>query len=241
MKSAVSVRKRPEIIVLQHAPLETSGLLGTAIRAGGFAPRVVHGYAGEVPADLQGARGLCILGGPMGVHDTRKHPFLARELRLIERALRAKVPVLGVCLGSQLLATALGARVRTAKAKEIGWYPLTLRPACAKDPLFSGIDAFVPLHWHGDIFALPKGAVPLAASERTRVQAYRHDPRTYGLLFHMELTLPMARRWARAFKDELDEDNVPPARIVKGAERHIARTSTAARAIFGRWTALCER
>jgi GMP synthase-like glutamine amidotransferase len=235
------LKSRDDVIVLQHAEPEGPGLLGAAIKARKLPMRTIKTFAGdEVPDDVGGARGLVILGGSMGVADTDEHPFLKRELRLIERALRAEVPILGVCLGSQLLASVLGARVRTAASKEIGWFPLILGPDAAHDALFKGVEPFVPLHWHGDVFALPAGASPLARSEKTPVQAFRHDAKTYGILFHMELTMPMVKDWARAFAAELDAERISAARIVAAAEAHITKTNAAARAVFKRWASLCE-
>ena len=230
---------RPEVLVLQHAAPETPGAIGEAIRANGLRARVVRGFAGEtVPLAPRGARGLVILGGPMGARDTGAHPFLKRELRLIERTLGAGLPVLGVCLGSQLLATALGATVRAASRSEIGWFDVDVH--AEDDPLFAGVRAITPLHWHSDIFTLPRGAVPLARSRKTAVQAYRHDARTYGLLFHMEVSVPMVRRAARVFRRDLEDEGIDPAKLVSDAQRHVARTNDIARRVFGRWAALCK-
>jgi GMP synthase (glutamine-hydrolysing) len=165
---------------------------------------------------------------------------LKRELRLIERTLHAGLPVLGVCLGSQLLATSLGASVRPAKETEIGWFAVDVHARAEDDALFAGVRAIMPLHWHSDVFTLPRGAVPLAKSAKTAVQAYRHDARTYGILFHMEVTVPMVRRATKAFRQELEKEGIAPAKLVAGAERHFGRTSKIARTVFGRWAALCQ-
>ncbi len=231
---------RPQVLVLQHAVPETPGAIGEAIRAHGMGARMVRGFAGDVvPIEPRDARGLVVLGGPMGVHETKAHPFLKRELRLIESTLRAGLPVLGVCLGSQLLATVLGAKVRAAVTKEIGWFPVELEPRAGDDALFAGIRRVTPLHWHGDIFTLPRGALSLARSALTPLQSFRYDARTYGILFHMEVTVPMVRRAVRLFRGELDASGVSPDVLIRGAERHFAKTHATARTVFGRWVAMC--
>src|SRR5262249_24470546 len=152
------------------------GLFAVALERVGVAIEVIRVDLGEsVPKDLGGAVGLVVLGGPMGVYETNQYPHLRHELRLIEATLGAGAPVLGVCLGSQLLAGALGARVAPAPTKEIGWFTVTTKPAAAADPLFGLLpSSFVALHWHGDVFELPEGATSLASSAKTEHQAFQY-------------------------------------------------------------------
>jgi GMP synthase (glutamine-hydrolysing) len=126
------------------------------------------------------AAGLIVMGGPMGVYEEARFPFLRRERNLIERALADRVPVLGICLGSQLLASALGAPVRKGLRKEIGWHPVYLEDAAGDDPLFRETPVeFDAFHWHGDVFDLPTGAVRLAHSSLTEYQAFRYGENAY--------------------------------------------------------------
>src|SRR5687767_12148382 len=167
------------VIVLQHAPYETSGLIGEALEARGVATRVVHAYAGDpVPESLDGAVGLVALGGAYGVYEAAEYPFLRDEMLLIERALGDDRPVLAVCLGSQLLASVLGAEISRAPAKEIGFNPVTLSDDALSDPLWSDLGRTLQtFHWHGDTFSLPAGAVALASSAMTANQAFRYGDR----------------------------------------------------------------
>jgi GMP synthase (glutamine-hydrolysing) len=131
--------------------------------------------------------GLVVMGGPMGVYETDKHPFLQEECNLISELVRRNRPVLGVCLGAQLLARALGARVFHAHGAEIGFGSVELTAEGKDDPLFGSHGPSLPVfHWHGDTFDLPPGATLLASSAEYRHQAFRFGSRAYGLQFHIE-------------------------------------------------------
>jgi GMP synthase (glutamine-hydrolysing) len=136
------------------------------------------------------------MGGPMNVEDYARYPFLLNELNLIENVLKEGKPVLGICLGAQLIAKALGGRVYPNQYKEVGWYPVSLTEEGMKDPLFAGVPShFDVLHWHGDTFDLPDGAIHLARSQRCEVQAFRWGYSTYAIQFHLEVTPQMVREW----------------------------------------------
>jgi GMP synthase (glutamine-hydrolysing) len=183
-------RPMPRVYALQHVSAEPLGIIGEALEAGGIGAEYVRVFAGEaVPGDMTGAAGLVVMGGSMGVYERHEYPFLSDEIRLIEAALKAEKPVLGICLGSQLLASALGAEVKKGDRKEIGWFPVALTEAASTDRLFSEVErSFTAYHWHGDVFDLPGGAVSLASSAQTQCQAFGYQERAYGLLFHLEGT-----------------------------------------------------
>jgi GMP synthase (glutamine-hydrolysing) len=211
------------VLVLQHAAGETAGTFGEVFAARGVTARVIRGFAGEpVPRSLEGAAGLLVLGGPMGVYEAERYPFLCDELRLIEHALAVGRPIVGICLGSQLLATALGARVAPGPAPEIGWHPVALHDDAASDPLWREAPrAFTALHWHGDVFDLPPQAVALAASAQTPVQAFRHGSAAWGVLFHAEITAPLLAVMMDASPDELRAAGVAAADLLSGARQHL--------------------
>ena len=178
----------------------------------------------------------------MGVYDHPQFPFLKDEMRLIEQALREQKPILGVCLGSQLLAAALGAPVTKGKQKEIGWHPVTLSRESANDSLFSSVESpFMPLHWHGDVFDLPRDAVSLASSTLTRHQAFRYGPNAYGLLFHMEMTEPMIQEMVKTFKEELAQERLDGFEILAKTSQHLPLFQQIGQSLFRRWTDLIVR
>ncbi|MCM8812121.1 MAG: gamma-glutamyl-gamma-aminobutyrate hydrolase family protein [Candidatus Omnitrophica bacterium] len=231
---------RTKMWVLQHAAPETLGTIASALRAAGHSYEYVRTFEGApVPKNMEGADGLIVMGGPMGVYDHSRYPYLKDEMRLIETALKEKKPVLGTCLGSQLLAAVLGAPVTKGKKKEIGWHPVTLRKAAASDPLWKGVPpSFMGFHWHGDIFELPKGAVSLASSLTTEHQAFRWGENAYGLLFHMEVTEPMIRQMTETFADELRQEKLSGREILQETSQHQPELQKIGSAVYGRWAEL---
>ena len=205
-------------LVLQHVAIEWPGTLAAYLEARGWKLYTVALYAGvHPPEDAQGYQAVIVMGGPMGVYDAAEYPFLRNEHDFLRRVVAQDVPLLGICLGSQLLAKALGARVYRNPHKEIGWYTVDLTPAGAADPLFAGLPSPVPVfQWHGDAFDLPAGAIALASSPLCTHQAFRYGDRVYGLLFHLELTPAIIHTWIEAFQDELVRlrGTVDPARLV---------------------------
>jgi GMP synthase-like glutamine amidotransferase len=205
-------------LVLQHVAVEGPGTLASHLGTRGWTLETVALYEGaRLPEGAQEYQAVIVMGGPMGVYDEAEYPFLRDEHRFLTRVLEQGVPLLGICLGSQLLAKALGARVYRNPQKEIGWYTVDLTPAGAADPLFASLASPVPVfQWHGDAFDLPAGATPLASSPLCTHQAFRYGDRVYGLLFHLELTPDIIHSWLATFHDELvrAQDTIDPTRIV---------------------------
>lgn len=228
----------PTILVLQHAKCETPGLIADVLK--GYTLQTVRSYDGEpVPAELGDAAGLVVMGGPQSVYEQEKFPYLLDELHLIEHALRATKPILGVCLGSQLLAAALGARVTKAKQKEIGWHKVTLPFETRKDAIFNHLPfSFMALHWHGDVFDLPRSAVSLASSEMTDHQAFRHGFHAYGLLFHLEMTRAQIAEMTTTFADELKAAGVDAKALLAESDTHLQPLQEIGGLVFKRWASL---
>ena len=227
-----------KIYVLQHHPVENLGTIADALEASALAWQYIRVNDGQpVPASMKNAGGLIVMGGPMGVYQTDRYPWLRDEMRLIEDAMKSDLPVLGVCLGAQILAAALGAKVdRNPNGKEIGWHPIRLGDSAKDDRLMRDLPAtMTPFHWHGDIFDLPPGAVSLASSDKTPCQAFRHGDKTYGFQFHFEVTREGVAAMAAAFAKELVRENIPADRMIAQSDEFIPRLTTIADAVFTRW------
>jgi GMP synthase-like glutamine amidotransferase len=226
--------KGPSVLVIQHVEAETTGVIGEVLAEEGTRVSTVRVYAGDpVPGGIAPHDALVVMGGPMGVYEADRHPHLAQELALIRNAVEEEVPVLGICLGSELLATVLGSGVRPAR-KELGWFPVTLTPEAIADPLFAGVPGgFTALHWHGDAFDPPPGSVSLASSELTPCQAFRHGPHV-GLLFHMEMGEDMVRALVEQDLASGYADYATAGRTLDEMPRHLPPMRTIARKVFGR-------
>jgi len=228
------------LLVFQHVAAEPLGTLDPLIRRRGHRIRFVNFERdpGALPC-VDRYRGLVVLGGPMNVEDQADRPHLRVEMRAIEQALRQGKPVLGICLGAQLLAHVLGAPVRRHERPEIGWYDLSLTEAGTTDPVLGALGpAATVFQWHGRSFALPDGAVHLARTESCEQQAFRWGESAYGLQFHPEVDEALVRRWLAnpAYASELRDAGLPhDAAGIEG------RTAELARAIKQRSEPLFER
>lgn len=173
--------------VLQHVPFEGPAAIAAHAARHEHPVATTRLFAGEPLPAATDFDCLVVMGGPMSVNETDQHPWLAPEIACIADAIAADQRVLGVCLGAQLIASALGARVYPGPAKEIGWFPVRRVSA---DPPFGPLlpATFTPLHWHGDTFDLPAGATRLAATDLTPNQAFNLGPRVLALQFHLEAT-----------------------------------------------------
>lgn len=231
-----------EVLILQHAACEHAGNIAAALRRADRDNATLELFAGQsVPDDINSYAGLIIMGGPMSVYEALKYPFIRDEIRLITQALERNKPVLGVCLGSQMLAAALGAKVYPGTEKEIGWYAVSKLPGAADDAVFDPLpDSFMAMHWHGDIFDLPADAVPLLRSELTALQAFRFGTHAYGLLCHLELTYPQIDQMTREFQTELKQAGISGGDILRAWPRHGAAMEQLGGEIFSRWVGLLE-
>lgn len=195
------------LLVFQHVAAEPLGSLDPLIRRRGHRIRFVNFERDpDAQPSIDRYRGLVVLGGPMNVGDQARRPHLRTELRVIEAALKQDKPVLGICLGAQLLAHVLGADVRRHDTPEIGWYDLELTGAGHDDPVLSPLGARAPVfQWHGQTFALPAGAAQLARTATCEQQAFRWGDRAYGVQFHPEVDAALVGRWLRtpAYAEEL--------------------------------------
>lgn len=180
---------RTNVHYFQHVPFEGPGAVETWAKRCRYGLSFTRFCDGDPLPTLADLDWLVILGGPMSVHDERAYPWLRREKRFIESAIRARRIVLGICLGAQLIADVLGARVYANPVKEIGWFPIQRTPQATGKAIGRALPETIDVfHWHGDTFDLPAGAVHLARSEACTNQAFVHGERVVGLQFHLETT-----------------------------------------------------
>jgi len=191
------------IYLVQCDPEVPAGTITEWLRSNDTPFRILRAFSEEpLPApDVSGA--AIVLGGSMGVNDVGRYPFLSTVKSFIREAADLNVPFLGICLGGQLLADALGAHVHSGRHGEKGVHLVKLLEPAVADPLFSGIPAvFSTFQWHDDSFELPRGAVLLASSDTCAHQAFRYGARMYGLQFHPEVTREIVASWTRCSDDE---------------------------------------
>lgn len=233
------------VLVLQHIAHETLGTLEQHFSEAGLPCRYLRLFE-KVPDQLKldDVSGLVVLGGPMNVDEVERYPFLALEVDWIRQVLQAELPLLGICLGSQLLAKALGAKVYANRVKEIGWYDLELTPQSADDPLFAGCaPRQLVFQWHGDTFDLPSGSVHLARSEACLHQAFRYGSSAWGLQFHIEMTPEMAIGWLEEpqNRQELaDLDYIDPEAIYHRLPEALTAMDVLGQQVLSRFAELCR-
>ncbi|MEJ2514906.1 MAG: gamma-glutamyl-gamma-aminobutyrate hydrolase family protein [Gammaproteobacteria bacterium] len=230
------------VMVFKHVAAEPLGLLDPMIRQRGHRIRFVNFHRHpDADPDVSRYQALVVLGGPMQVRDMDRRQHLRTECRRIEEALAMEIPVLGICLGAQLLAHVLGAPVGPAPRPEIGWYPVRpCNPAVRSDPVLSPLDRETRVfQWHSHAFSIPGNAVHLADSPDCPGQAFRHGNSAWGFQFHLELDERLIRRWMNSppHLEELRASGVQtsPEAILTDTRRHLAATAELARRVFGNW------
>jgi len=231
------------VLILLHMPHEPGGTLETALARAGLEFRYVD-LQQEIPdrLPLDRTAGLVVLGGPMNVDEVDRYPFLASDVLWIGEALDMDLPILGICLGSQLLAKTLGSRVYPNRIKEIGWHPIRFLPTAADDPLLAQSGMRTVFQWHGDTFDLPTGAVHLASGPNCENQAFRYGDRAFGLQFHIEMTAGMIDDWLIEpgnCQDLAALDYVDSRRIRKETPTELPRMQVMAAEVFGRFARMC--
>jgi GMP synthase (glutamine-hydrolysing) len=220
-----------KILAIQNAPGEHLGFFADILEEQGISFEYSKPYKDDIPP-INSYTKLIILGGPMGVYEAERYPFLKREVEYIRAAIKRRMPVLGVCLGAQLMAHALGGRVYPGDEEEKGWYPIKLSEDGKKDEILRNFDSeFQVFHWHGDTFTLPFEAVHLASSQLYKNQAFRFG-NSYALQFHLEVTEAMVGEWV------LDLGEKEAEEILKPTKKCIAELNDRAENFLKSWLSL---
>lgn len=229
MKTALAIR---------HVAFEDLGLVADALAGAGYRAEYREAGVDRLEAEeLVGADLLVVLGGPIGVYEEDAYPFLADEVAAVAARLQRRRPTLGICLGAQIMAKALGQRVYPSGLKELGWAPVSLT-AAGRASVLAALEGLSVLHWHGDTFDLPPGAAHLARTEAVANQAFTIDDFALGLQFHIEAQAGQLERWYIGHAGEIAATpgvDVPTLR--RQAAQHAALTAVAARRIFADWLA----
>src|SRR5210317_1371041 len=232
---------RPKVLVFQHVPYKPLGTLDPLLKDAGFRIRYVNfGREPESRPTLEGYEALIILGGPMNSDQIDSYPNLITEVEIIREAVDRDMSVLGICLGAQLLAKALGGAVSRNEVREIGWYDVEMTEAGRRDPVLS---SFAPtqevFQWHEEGITLPPGADLLASSAASPVQAFRFGAHAYGFQFHLEANRPLIDRWLTvpAHREVLqqEEGHIDPEAIRKQADTSVGLLEQLSRDTFSRW------
>lgn len=209
------------ILYIKNIDIEGPGTLGDFLKGRGLGSKIIDCGKGEaLPKTLDGVDALVVLGGPMNVYEEKEHPYLREEDRLIKEALSKNVPFLGLCLGSQLLAKASGAKVVKSPEKEIGFFTVDLTASGKKDALFDGLPPKIEVfQWHEDMFEIPEKGELLASSRICPHQALKSGPCAYGLQFHVEITDVSIAEWADEYIQESKRNSAMKTKMLEEYSR----------------------
>jgi len=233
-------------VALFHEDFEDLGSLASVLEERGWETRLLDARR-AVPLSVHVGDPdlLVILGGPMGVYETVRHSFLVDEIAIAAARLERDRPTLGICLGSQIMAAALGAEVKKGPRREIGWFPIELEKGAERDPLASCLaaDGAEMLHWHSDTFSPPDGVVPLARSRLYENQGFRFGRLGYAFQFHFEIVPERIGEWIRghAVRPGESPEVQSGSEIAEGAARHGPALVRRARSFFQAYLDQIER
>jgi GMP synthase-like glutamine amidotransferase len=226
------------VLFVQHGEVDKPGLLAEVLRDCGVECEVFHAWQGGEFPKLEEYQGLALGGGGQSSWETEDFPYLETECALVCHAMERGISVLGLCLGAQLIARALGAEVRRAESKEIGFFPVSLNAMGCSDPLINALPSVFPAtHWHGDIFEIPKNGECLASSSITPHQIFRFGPRCIGFQFHLEMTPTLFEELVWDSEEFFRDAGISPEAMIQVAREVLPTIEAPAREVFRRWAA----
>lgn len=220
-------------IALRHLHFEDVGTLDAVLSNQGYTLHYLDPAIDDIDG-VQDADLLIVLGGPIGAYDEQIYPFLKDELAVVRQRLDTGKPLLGICLGAQLIARALGAKVYPLGVKEIGFSPVTLTPD-GQESVLAALGETPVLHWHGDQFDIPTGGVHLASTPIGTNQAFSLGSNVLGLQFHLEADVSKLEQWLVGHANELSQAGIDPCMLRADATRLEERLTIAARTVFADW------
>lgn len=223
------------VIAIRHLQFEDLGTLEPLLHELGYKIQYIDATVADLATvDVISPDLVVVLGGPVGAFDDHIYPFIAQEVALVEKRLQSKRPILGICLGAQFIARVLGANVYPMGYKEIGFSPLTLTSQGLDSPL-AALNAIPVLHWHGDQFDIPAGAIRLAGTADCPNQAFSYGPNVLGLQFHLEADTARIEQWLVGHANELGQAGIDPRLIRKHAEAIGQELTKASREVVTAW------
>jgi GMP synthase (glutamine-hydrolysing) len=198
------------VLIIKHVEIEGPGLIEDCLKEERVPYQTINLESGIHLPEVDDLSAIVILGGPMNVYEEDRYPFLKEEDLFIKEGIQRGKPILGICLGAQLIAKALGARISKAPMKEIGWYDVSLTKVGTEDPFFSKLPkTFTVFQWHEDTFNIPSAGRLIATSNPVPHQAFRYAENAYGLQFHLEVTEEMIREWMKTYEEEFNGSQTP--------------------------------
>ena len=229
------------VLILQQVATDTADYFADFLTAQQIPFEVRHLYAGELPPkSIAGYSGYCMLGGPMSVNDEVGFPFLRQEKELVRQALAADIPMIGHCLGGQLISVALGGTVQAAATTEIGWHSITIADNEASAEWFGGNSSCQFFQWHNESFSIPAGATLIASNDNCRHQAFTIGDKHLAMQFHCEVNAYKVGYWAREEKADVDAllhlASVQSSEsILASLAQRIPASNALAHSIYSRW------
>ncbi|MFM8982038.1 MAG: type 1 glutamine amidotransferase [Spartobacteria bacterium] len=226
------------VLFVQHGDVDKPGLLAEALAESGVGCEVFHAWRdGAFPA-LEEFHGLALGGGGQSAWEVEKYSYLETERHLVRSAMQRGLPVLGLCLGAQILARAMGAEVRRAERKEIGFFPVELNDAGRADAIVGALPSRFPAaHWHGDVFEIPRDGACLGSSALTPHQILRCGTNAVGFQFHLEMTPALFEELVWDSEDFFRDAGLSPENLIQEAHEVLPGLEPAAREVFRRWAA----
>ena len=227
-----SVKK---IHYFQHVPFEGLGLIEEWIAKKGLSLSATKFYENPILPNHEDYDGLIIMGGSMSIHDDSMYNWLAEEKQHIKKAIELNKPILGICLGAQLIASVLRAKIIKAEQKEIGWFPIAWHDTAINNPIFYGLNpAMNVFHWHGEKFIIPEGAIHLASSQACENQAFLYNKNVLGLQFHLEMNEESIDKIIKNCGDEITiSRTIQSAETIRANNKNIPACKTALYKILG--------